>query len=137
MVVFRNLSCPGVIGAESLENSRYGEAANRELFRAFQEIAAGEVAMDVKVEEVEQLLREIGRFFPLHAAKHNTPRCLLRPWPTPLHNVPGDFFTGVFLDEMPRARDPQRRCNVAKYRSQERLCRSRDGVFRTPGEQHR
>ncbi len=66
VVVFGNLLGPGVVGTQALEDRRGGEAADGEFLRAIQKVAALDVAMDIEIEEVEQLLREVRRFFALH-----------------------------------------------------------------------
>ncbi len=66
LVVFGDLLRPGVVGAQALPNGGGGHAADGELLGAIQEIAPGDIAVDVAVEEVQQFLRVIGCFLAFH-----------------------------------------------------------------------
>ena len=72
LVVLGDLLRPGVVGAEALPDRRGGQAADGELLRAIQEFAAVDVAVDILVEQVEQLLRVIGRFLSFHRKLRTT-----------------------------------------------------------------
>src|ERR1700680_326078 len=72
-VVLGDLLRPRVIRAEALPDGRGSHAAYRELFRAIQEFAAVDIAVNVTVKEVQQLLREIRGFLPVHV-KGSFPR---------------------------------------------------------------
>ena len=65
-VVFGNLLGPGVVGTQALKDRGDGEAAGGEFLGAIHEVAASNVAVNVEVEKIEQLLREVGRFLAFH-----------------------------------------------------------------------
>src|SRR5581483_6981215 len=65
-VVLLDLLGPRVVRAQALPEGDRGQAADRELLRAIEELAPCDVAVLVLVEEVQQLLGIIGRLLPLH-----------------------------------------------------------------------
>ena len=73
-VVFRDLLRPCVIGPQRFEEAGHGEPADRELRRAVEERAPIDVAVHVQMEEVEKLLRKVGRLLSLHGCCSFTPR---------------------------------------------------------------
>ena len=68
VVVFGNLLGPRVVRTQALEDRRNGEPARGEFLGAIQKVTAHDVAMDVAIEQVEQLLREVRRFLAFHGA---------------------------------------------------------------------
>src|ERR1019366_8494652 len=66
LVVGRDLLRERVVGPEALPKSQGGYAADRELLRAIEECTAVDLAVNVTVEQVQQLLRIIRRFFSFH-----------------------------------------------------------------------
>jgi hypothetical protein len=67
-IVARDLLGLGEARAQRLEEHRGGHSADRELGRLLEETAAIDVAVHVLVEEVEELLIEIGWGLPTHVA---------------------------------------------------------------------
>ena len=65
-VVFGNLLGPGVIGAQAFPELVAVTPARGEFLRAVEKAAAVDIAVDIEIEEIQQLLRVIGGFLSFH-----------------------------------------------------------------------
>jgi hypothetical protein len=80
LVVSRHLDRPGIVGLQHLKERGCGHPADGEFLGAVQERATADRAVYIAVEEVQQLLREIGCFFAVdrRLVFHN---CASLMWP--------------------------------------------------------
>ena len=65
-VVFGDLLGPGIVRAQALKESANRQAADGEFLGPFEKSPAINVAVDIKIKQVQQFLREITRLLAFH-----------------------------------------------------------------------